>query len=163
MSLIEIGAKDSLLTLRELTSQDAAVYYALVDANRDHLTRHGDYQDLKVATLESVTADLDSVVAGHLCFGAWYRGELVGRFDLIRRAPGNFVLGYWLGKDSTGRGFATVAGDALIQYGRKHLGATDIWAGVTKGNDASVAVLHRLGLQAVEDMGEYTRFHRAVS
>jgi hypothetical protein len=38
------------------------------------------------------------------------------------------------------------------------LGATDVYAGVTKGNAKSEALLGRLGFQVVEDRGSYTLF-----
>ena len=43
-----------ILKLIALTSEDADVYYKLVDTNRAHLTQNGDYSDLKEASLESV-------------------------------------------------------------------------------------------------------------
>jgi RimJ/RimL family protein N-acetyltransferase len=63
-----------------------------------------------------------------------------------------------LGGEFTGRGYATAACKALIAYGKAELGATTIYAGVTKGNVKSEALLVRLGFQAVADRGTYTRF-----
>jgi RimJ/RimL family protein N-acetyltransferase len=50
------------------------------------------------------------------------------------RSPGNFVLGYWLGGALTSKGYATEACKTLIAYGKAAVGATTIYAGVTKGN-----------------------------
>ena len=80
---------------------------------------------------------------------------MIGRVDLIPRTPGDFVLGYWLGGEFTGKGYATEACRALIAYGKAELGATNIYAGVTKGNIKSEALLGRLGF---EDRGTYTLF-----
>ena len=73
------------------------------------------------------------------------------------------MLGYWLGGEYTGKGYATAACTALIAYGLEVLGARTMWAGVTKGNTKSEAVLQRLGFQEVSDQGSYTRFNRRLS
>lgn len=81
---------------------------------------------------------------------------LVGRADLNPRGEDNFVLGFWLGGDFTGHGYATAACAALIAYGQTSLGAKRVYAGVTKGNSKSEAVLGRLGFELVEDRDTYT-------
>lgn len=96
-------------------------------------------------------------------FGVWLGDQLIGRVDLNPRTAEDFVLGYWLGGESTGMGYATAACAALITYGQAVLGARTIWAGVTKGNGKSEAVLQRLGFQAVSDQATYTRFNRPLS
>lgn len=151
------------LRLVELLPEDAAAYYALVDRNRGHLTRHGDYLDLGEATPESVAADLTDPEHRNARFGVWLGEQLIGRVDLNPRTAEDFVLGYWLGGAFTGRGYATTACAALIAYGAEALGARTIWAGVTKGNVKSEAVLHRLGFAEVSDQGSYTRFNRRLS
>ncbi len=144
--------------LIELTPDDAGAYYDLISRNRDHLTQYGDYAPMKQATLESITRSLNDPPGAHRRFGIWLRDTLVGRVDVSPRLPGHFVIGYWLGSEYTGKGYATLACKALIQYARDHLGATDIFAGVTKGNAASEAVLGRLGFRPIADKGMYTRF-----
>jgi ribosomal-protein-serine acetyltransferase len=146
------------LRLVALGPDDADAYYALVDRNRDHLTRHGDYTELGRATPASVLEDLRSPQGGNARFGIWLNDALIGRADLSPRVPGHFVIGYWLGSEYTSRGYATRACAALIRHGRDTLGATAIFAGVTKGNAASEGLLSRLGFRAVEDRGAYTLF-----
>ena len=90
-----------------------------------------------------------------------YGFDLVGRADLNAVRSGHFVVGYWLGEGQTGRGFATAAVRALIDFGRAVLGATEFWAGVTHGNEASIRVLERLGFEFVERLERHTRFHLA--
>ena len=150
------------LRLAKLAPADAAAYYALVDRNRAHLTQHGDYLDLGEATPESVLADLTDPEHRNARFGIWLGEHLIGRVDLNPRTPGDFVLGYWLGGEYTGQGYATTACAALIAYGQEALGARTIWAGVTKGNTRSEAVLRRLGFVEISDQGTYPRFNRRV-
>jgi len=146
------------LRLIALSPDDAETYYDLVDRNRGHLTQHGDWTELGEATPESVAASLNNFNDPATQFGIWFDGQLVGRADLNPRTLGNFVLGYWLGGEYTGKGYATAACKALIAHGKVELGASAIYAGVTKGNAKSEAVLRRLGFQAVADLGTYTRF-----
>jgi ribosomal-protein-serine acetyltransferase len=151
------------LRLIELTADDAPAYYDLVDRNRAHLTQHGDYLELGEATPESVAAELRDPENRHLRFGVWLNDALIGRVDLNQRTPEDVVLGYWLGDEYTGQGYGTLACQALIDYGKAALGARTVWAGVTKGNARSEALLGRLGFQAVSDQGTYTRFKRPLT
>jgi RimJ/RimL family protein N-acetyltransferase len=151
------------LRLLELLPEDAVAYYALVDRNRAHLTQHGDYLDLGEATPETVAEDLTDPQNHNARFGVWLGDQLIGRVDLNPRTAEDFVLGYWLGGEYTGKGYATAACAALIAYGQQALGARTMWAGVTKGNVKSEAVLHRLGFEEVSDQGTYTRFKRRLS
>lgn len=151
------------LRLIELLPDDEVAYYALVDCNRAHLTQHGDYLDLGEATLETVADDLTDPENRNARFGVWLGDQLIGRVDLNPRTAEDFVLGYWLGEEYTGQGFATAACAALIAYGQEVLGARTMWAGVTKGNVKSEAVVQRLGFQEVSDQGTYTRFKRRLS
>lgn len=56
-------------------------------------------------------------------------------------------LGYWIGADYWGEGFATEAVDAMIEFGFKHLDLNKVWASVLVKNKASSAVLRKVGLQ----------------
>jgi [ribosomal protein S5]-alanine N-acetyltransferase len=64
------------------------------------------------------------------------------RFHRDRRAE----LGYWLGADAWGVGYATEAADALIDFGFRELGLERIYAQVLEGNEASCRVLDKLGM-----------------
>jgi ribosomal-protein-serine acetyltransferase len=159
---LELSTDVPGLILRRLSDDDAKVYYDLIDRNRDHLTAHGDYQEMRHATLQSILDGLAGPPEDNIAFGVLFGDALIGRVDLVPREAGNFVLGYWLDQEHTGHGYATVACTTLIEFGRSALQATDIWAGVTKGNVASESVLERLGFERVGDMGSYIRFHRSL-
>jgi ribosomal-protein-serine acetyltransferase len=148
------------LALRPLDVDDLPQYAALVSRNREHLTSHGDYEDLVRSSREQMEDELRSASVGR--FGVWLDRELIGRVDVIPQDGSNAVLGYWLDRGRLGSGFATAACRAVLAYGETELHITDVWAGVTHGNERSVALLERLGFEAVKDMGTYTRFHRAL-
>lgn len=143
------------LVLRELGVADAGDYLAVLARNRAHLGRYGDYQDEVNATAAWVADHLRHPAPDR--FGIWLADRLIGRVDLVHAAPPQYGLGYWLSADATGHGYATAACAALIESARRR-GATDIFAGVTHGNDPSTALLRRLGFAPVADFESYTRF-----
>lgn len=55
-------------------------------------------------------------------------------------------LGYWLGVDAWGKGFATEAANAMIDFGFGELGLSRIYAQVLEGNDVSCHVLEKVGM-----------------
>jgi RimJ/RimL family protein N-acetyltransferase len=149
------------LVLQELTVADAETYYHVLDRNRAHLSRYGDYQDEANATPQWATDHLSQPAPDR--FGIWLDHHLIGRADLVHAAPPRYGLGYWLSHDRTGHGYATTACSTLIDYARSRHGATDIFAGVTHGNHPSVAVLQRLGFRSIAEFDTYTRFHLQLS
>jgi RimJ/RimL family protein N-acetyltransferase len=64
------------------------------------------------------------------------------RFARDRRAE----LGYWLAAQAWGRGFATEAARAAVDFGFRELALARIYAQVLADNRASCAVLDKLGM-----------------
>lgn len=148
--------------LRALIPADADTVVDLMRENAAHLTTNGDFAE----QVDMSAADRASQYAAQrdrpLAFGIVEHGALVGAVELVPVDPPRYGTGYWLARPATGRGLATVALRALVQHAFTTLGATDVYAGVTHGNDASVAVLRRTGFNHVADMGTYDRFHRTA-
>mgnify|MGYP002408322204 FL=1 len=157
-----LGTAVCQIELRELTGRDAQAYSELVQRNRRHLTQFGDYQELAASTLDEIEEYFANPPDDNVRMGIWQADELMGRIDLNPVEPGAFVLGYWIGSEYIGKGYVTAGCRALLDYGREALGATDYWAGVTHGNQRSVAVLERLGFCATERLEKHTRFHLKV-
>ncbi|MFF9199868.1 GNAT family N-acetyltransferase [Streptomyces sp. NPDC014779] len=158
----ELTTRIAGLTVRTLTAAHTDAYYALIDRNREHLTRHGDYQALAASDHETAHAELLDDPHPSLRCGVFLHSALIGRVDLVAVNPPKFGLGYWLDHEATGQGYATAACRTLIEYGATVLGATDVFAGVTHGNDRSGDVLTRLGFKVAEVFETYTRYHRAL-
>ncbi|GHE09657.1 GNAT family N-acetyltransferase [Streptomyces alanosinicus] len=158
----ELKTDVARLTLRALTAEQADEYYALIDRNREHLTQHGDYQALAASDHQTAHAELLNDPNPSLRCGILLDSALIGRVDLVAVNPPKYGFGYWLDHEATGHGYATAACRALIEYGATVLGATDVFAGVTHGNDKSGAVLIRLGFRAAEVFEAYTRYHRSL-
>ena len=64
------------------------------------------------------------------------------RFSRDRRAE----LGYWLGAEFWGNGYATEAAGAIVDFGFTQLGLARIYAQVLDGNEPSCRVLEKLGM-----------------
>ena len=158
-----IATSVAKLLLREIATDDARELFTLIQDNREHLTAQGDYADLVVKTYSDIQADLAKVSGRGLNFAIEFNGQIVGRLDLVPVDPPRYGIGYWLRKDATGKGYATTAIDALAEHARSTLVASDLYAGVTHGNEKSVAVLKRAGFHQVADLGRYARFHRSLS
>lgn len=143
--------------LRELLLGDLDAYYPLVDRNRLHLNQRGDYQFEQDATIDDLRAYLEEPWDTNIRLGIWSGDRLVGRVDLNPVNPPVWVLGYWLDEASTGQGIATVAARATIDHASR-IGATEIYAGVTHGNEASEGVLRRLGFERIQDIENRSRW-----
>jgi len=73
--------------------------------------------------------------------------EIIGTITLrIDKGNNKGELGYWIGREYWGRGFATEAIDRIIQFGFSHLNLNKIWASVVESNMPSSHVLKRNGL-----------------
>jgi RimJ/RimL family protein N-acetyltransferase len=74
-------------------------------------------------------------------------GELIGAVGLgIRQRFDRAELGYWIGKPYWGRGYATEAATALMEYGFRELGLNRIFAVHFRRNPASGRVMQKLGM-----------------
>jgi RimJ/RimL family protein N-acetyltransferase len=160
---LRVATDLAALQLRELSSADVDVYYALLVRNRDHFRQHGDYRDEINATRTWVADYFTSPPDANTRFGVWLTGQLIGRVDLNPVSPPQYGIGYWISADRSGKGHMTRACRAAIGYCREELGGTDVFAGVTHGNGRSAAVLCRLGFTKVTEFESYDRYHLALA
>ena len=74
--------------------------------------------------------------------------EAIGAIALVLGqdvAAKSAEIGYWLGEAYWGRGIATAAVRALVEYGFGTFGIVRIWAEVFEWNPASIRVLEKAG------------------
>lgn len=75
-------------------------------------------------------------------------GKLVGGVGLmLEQRHHRAELGYWIGHPYWGNGYATEAAAEALRYGFEDLKLNRICAGVFGGNEASIRVLQKLGMQ----------------
>jgi len=95
-------------------------------------------------------------------YGAWAvevrdTGAVAGTvlFKELPNGDGEVEVGWHLHPDSWGHGYATEAARGAIERGFA-AGLTEVWAVVKPGNQASMAVCHRLGMVS---LGPTTRWY----
>jgi len=86
-----------------------------------------------------------------LCMGALIEkssGRLVGVCGIQPLGTtGDLEIGWWLARDRWGRGYATEGGRAAMQHVFETLGRKRVVAIIDPGNDPSIRVVKRLGMQ----------------
>jgi RimJ/RimL family protein N-acetyltransferase len=88
-------------------------------------------------------------------YGLWVverEGELIGRIGLLNPEgwPG-LEVGWLLGRDAWGHGYATEAARAAMQFAWSELGAQELISLIAPDNVASQRVAQRLGMQPRSD------------
>lgn len=151
------------LVLRETTPEDGAAILRIF--GDDEVMRH--YNVDTFTSLEQAHA----LVArwrkrfderAGLRFAITHRegGSLLGTcgVNLWDRQRGAALIGYDLARHSWGQGYATEAVRALTRFCFDGIGANRVEAHVVPGNDASVAVLRKLGFTEEGLLREYAFF-----
>ena len=75
--------------------------------------------------------------------------QLIGRVGLTLDGDNYYDLGYWIGKDYWGKGYATESSEKLLEYVINKLDSPKIKSGYFVGNFASWNVLKKLGFKEV--------------
>ena len=76
------------------------------------------------------------------------QGRLCGGIGVFRPAPEHgWEVGYWVEKSCWGRGIATEALTAIVDWAREELGADQLTAGYFTDNPASSRVLEKAGFE----------------
>lgn len=141
------------LSLRELTSENAAELFTLTENNRVYLRKTLPWLDA-VKTVEDslkfITDAIENRASGkNAIFGIWIQESLVGivGFNSIKKINKSADIGYWLAQSYSGQGIMTRACRMLIQYGFEELKLHRIEIGNAVGNPASGAVAKKLGFK----------------
>ncbi len=96
-------------------------------------------------------------VYGFYGFGHWSlidreSGRFAGLmgYEPYQRGEEAVSFGYILHPDFRGKGYASEAGRAILDYGRDVLGFTSVQAAVSRENEASVRLLEKLGFRHLQ-------------
>jgi ribosomal-protein-alanine N-acetyltransferase len=86
---------------------------------------------------------------GEVRFAIELEGRLIGGAGFYRRRSGAAELGFWLGQEWWGMGYATEAARAAIQYGFEARRLPGFTSSHFVDNRASAGVLRKLGFEPV--------------
>lgn len=145
------------LVLRAVKPSDAEVINAYINDPRiyENVARIAPGQTLE-STQDWISKQEPNRRAGA---GFTYAIEREGRLIGIISLGGASVsspagLGYWIGPDHWGQGFATEAGEALMNFAQKELGTRTVYSNYFVENPASGRVLDKIGFKAI-GQGEF--------
>lgn len=144
---------DAETELVPLNCAGAPEFMALIDRSRPYLREWLAWLD-STRTLAELEGFIDSTtreLAEGKGYALWirHRGTIVGIVHLreISQANRKATIGYWVGEQHRGRGFARRATRAICDYGFRQLGLNRIEIRCATGNTASQAVPVALGFQ----------------
>lgn len=159
----EIISPEGRIVLARLTEDHVSELFALIDRNREWLSQFGEPTSANYPTEASLA---NSVLRPDNPAKLRYvirrlQGEVIGTINLRPDADNllSWEVGYYLGYEATGQGFATEAVRTLTQYAHTRLTIPRLWARVHPANVASAAVLIRAGYT---DIGMHPRQLRRV-
>lgn len=134
------------LQLRPLTEADADRIAVLAGVwEVASMTGRIPYPYSRVKALQWISDLAD----GEVVRGIEHQGELIGICGYSPATNGAVEIGYWLGKDYWGKGFATEAARALIGYAFNKAGVKRITCGHFAENAASARVIRKLGFKEI--------------
>ncbi|MGW0626264.1 GNAT family N-acetyltransferase [Streptomyces sp. NPDC002758] len=161
---IEAGALLADVTLRPVTSADAAALCAAYVANREHLRPWEPRRPEPFFTVEGQAERLAGLL-GQLAEGSvvpWVlvsaEGEIVGTITLSGISRGPFCsayLGYWIAADQQNRGLASAAVERVCRIARDTVGLHRIEASTLLDNTGSQRVLEKCGFDAIGTAPRY--------
>jgi RimJ/RimL family protein N-acetyltransferase len=145
------------VVMRPLRVEDATAYFSFIDFDRDHHLQFHDDTATKYPDVESVVDSIENPIDPYkLRFGIWVDNNLVGSINL---APPNGLelpeVGYQIGKQYTGNGYAAKALAAVTDFGFSTLGYNKIEAIAAEENIASRKTLEKCGYEEEYLSGGY--------
>lgn len=151
MNLKNIMKVNDDLRLEFLEESFTDEIFGLTDKNRKFLKKWLPWVDNTVTAEDTLNFIKDSV-AKHIngesfnC-AVFYKDKIAGVMGLteISKFENSTEIGYWLGKEFTGKGIMTKACKALVDYCFEELKLSRVKIRCEKGNKASRGVPERLG------------------
>ena len=98
---------------------------------------------------------LNNINDDDLLFSIFRNNSLIGGVGLSLEEDNDLDLGFWIGRDHWGKGYATEAAMGLIKYTQKEFNFKQIKACYIKGNTGSSNVLRKLGFEEIGECEEY--------
>jgi len=155
---------DQTTELKVLSEPDAPIFYDVLQANREHLGQWFDFAE-HLQSMEEVVAFLRRTEERHtrrngFWCGVWQSGNLIGAVGVANFDGDNrsLELAYWLASNHTGKGIATRACSAMIDYLFKEYGVNRVGIRCAAENQRSAALASRLGFRMEGLLRQAERF-----
>jgi RimJ/RimL family protein N-acetyltransferase len=139
---IVVKSDRDTVALRQLIPEDAEAYFKLIEYDPDHLRQHGDRTADKYPDVLSVRRSIEYPEnPAKYRFGIWDDdldgGTMVGSNNLTPKGEGRAELGYLVGKQYIGRGYAGRGRALLVDFAFRTLGLEEVYCDIVVGNDPS--------------------------
>ncbi len=145
---IVLTAPSDTVQLKQLIAEDAPVYFGLIEADRDHLSQHGDTTAKKYQTVDNVALSITHPSnPAKYRFGIWDGDTMVGSDNLTPAGDGRAELGSWVSKPHTGHEYAGRGRNLLIRFAFEQLGLKSVFCKITIGNEASRRSVEKSGFR----------------
>lgn len=147
-----LTVKDNLV-MRNLTAEDAAEVYEVIDNNRVYLRKWLPWVDGtdSPTVIENVVEmwERQLTEGSDRVFGIFMDGRYIGNIGLhnIDKVNKNGMIGYWLAEKYQGSGIMTDCVSTLIKYSFDELEMNTIRIHCALGNQKSRSIPERLGFQ----------------
>lgn len=158
--LIEVTLPGETVCIRQLSPENAQRYFELMAADRTHFSKYDDGVTDRYKTVDDVRERMEHPKPNRYSFGIWDGDTMVGSINLEEHENGTAEVGYWVGTDYTGKGYATRALNALIVFGFEHLGKKELQASVLVGNEDSRKPLEKTGFVQTGEEDGYWLFKK---
>ncbi len=143
--LIEVSLPGDTISIRQFSLEDAQRYFDLIDYDREHYSQFDDVTASKYQAVEDVRESMLHPKPNKYRFGIWDGDTMVGSVNLTMHEDGADEIGYWVGAQYTGHGYAARALKPLTAFGFNHLNKEELFARVFVGNEASRKTLEKVG------------------
>lgn len=139
--------------------RDAETVTGLYQANREFLRAHESARDEDFFTFELQRARLEQRARSGVRQFLIYDGEepagLISLFNFLPHGPESCQVGYWVAEERQGKGLATAAVGAAVDYAFLDLALHRVEAATLLGNAASQTVLRRNGFRIFGEAKSY--------
>ena len=160
---LTVTEREGSLALKELTLDDAQVYFDTVDASREHLGKPYSLISQYLPTLQSVQNNILQASLNHYKFGVWESDKFRGSAELVAQPNQEAEIGCWIGADHVGKNFATRSTQLLTHWAFRELDIESVIAKIHKENVVSKRVIYKSGFFFAKSTGEWDVFTRERS
>jgi RimJ/RimL family protein N-acetyltransferase len=148
---IVLPSADGEVELRQLVPEDAESYFDLIEYDRDHLRQFGEETGDRYPSADAVRESIeDPPEPDKIRFGIWH-GEadqepvMVGSINLTDMGEGRAAMGWWVGGQHIGHGYAAAAARPLLDYALGTLNYSTVFCKIRGDNEASLRTAERAG------------------